>query len=100
MHFGRAELTRAVIGIPLMLHSAHGDEEKHHISEDKSDAKERTLVADIHHARKKGHQYTRNEESVRQDLDIYRRSVREKALGPNHEESDQQLNANANPIIS
>ena len=94
------ELAFTVIGIQLVLRSAHGDKEKHHISEDEPNTDQCALAADIHHAREKRHQDTGDEEGIRKNLDIYRRTIREKAFGPDHEESDQYLNGNADPVIS
>ena len=64
MLFVLAELARPVIGIFLVPRSAHRDKGEHNISQNESDADERTLAADIHHARKERHQYARNEERV------------------------------------
>jgi len=57
MLFGLTELACAVIGISLVPRSAHWDKGEHNISEYESDADERTLAADVHHTRKKRHQY-------------------------------------------
>ena len=95
-----AELALPIVGIALLLGSAHGDEGKDRISQNKSKTNKSTLAADIHHARKKRHQDTGDEEGIRKDLDIYRRAIREKALGPDHQKGDQHLNANTNTVIS
>lgn len=80
MLFGVAKLTCPVIGIFLVLFSAHRDKGERHISQNESDTDECTFAADIHHAGKQGHQDTGDEESVRQDLDIYRQTMCEKPL--------------------
>ena len=59
------ELTRTVIGIALVLCSAHGDKGENHVPENESNTYECTLAADVQHARKKRHQYARDEESIR-----------------------------------
>ena len=74
------ELTGPVVGIQLMLCSAHRDKSKHDISDNKSDTYERSLAADVHHTRKQRHQYAGDEEGIRQDLNIDRHTVGEKAL--------------------
>ena len=94
------ELARTIIGVQLVLRSAHGDEEKHHIPENEADTDEGAFAANVHHARKEGHQNTGNEEGIGQDLDIYRSAVCKEALGPDHKKSDQHLNANTNSVIS
>ena len=100
MLFDFTKLTGAVIDILLMPGSAHRDKGKHNISQDVADADQSTLAADIHQTRIKGHQNTRYEEGIRQDLDIHRKAVSKKAFGPDHKECDNQLNTNANSIIS
>ena len=77
---GFLKLTGTVIGIDLMSCSAHRNKGKDNISEDKSDTNEGALAADIHHAREKRHQNTRDEECVGQDLDIHRQAMGEKTL--------------------
>ena len=62
--FGLRKLACPVIGISLLLCSAHRDKGKHDISENESDTYKRPLAADIHHARKERHQYTRDKERV------------------------------------
>ena len=98
--FDCTELTRTIIGILLMAHSAHRHERKRHVSEHETDTDQGALTADIHQARIKGHQNTSYKESIRQDLDIHRKAMGEKALRPDHKEGDDQLNANTNRIIS
>ena len=61
---GLLKLTGTVIGIDLMSCPTHGNKGKDNISEDKSDTNEGALAADIHHAREKRHQNTRDEECV------------------------------------
>ena len=100
MLFGIGKLALPVIGISFLLCSAHRNKGEHHISQNKSDADKCALAADIHHARKKRHQDARDKERIRKDLDIDRKAVCKKALGPNHEECDHHLNGNTNPIIS
>ena len=63
--FGLAELTLAVIGISLVLCSAHRDKGKHGVPKYEANAYQRALAADIQHARKKRHQYAGNEERIR-----------------------------------
>ena len=78
--FGLRKLACPVIGISLLLCSAHRDKGKHSVSKNKSNSDKRTLAADKQQAREKRHQNTGDEESVRQDLDIDRNAVCEKAL--------------------
>ena len=78
--FRLAELSRAVIGVKLVLGSSHRDKGKHHVSENESDSDERALSADEIHRRKERHQDARHEKRIRQDLQIYRRAFGEKAL--------------------
>ena len=78
--FGLAELACAVIGIQLMLRSAHRDEGEHDVAEHKPDADERALAADVEHAGEQRHQDACDEEGVGQDLQIDRRAVDQKAL--------------------
>ena len=59
-----AELALPIVGIALLLGSSHGDEGKDRISQNKSETNQSTLAADIHHARKKRHQYTGDEECI------------------------------------
>lgn len=65
LFFRLFELALAVIGISLLLRSAHGDKGQHGVSDYESDAYECAFAADIEHTRKKRHQYTRNEEGIR-----------------------------------
>ena len=74
------ELTRTVIGIALVLCSAHGDKGENHVPENESNTYECTLAADVHQSRKQRHQYAGDEESVRENLDIYRQAVRKKSF--------------------
>ena len=97
--FGFAELARTVIGVFLVFHSAHRNEGEHNVSENESDPKERAFAADVQHAGKQRHQYAGNEESIREDLDVYRSPVREEALRPDHEEGDKHLDANTNRVF-
>ena len=97
--FCLADLTRAVIGVELMSGSAHGDECEHDVSENEPDTDERTLSADEEHSRDECHQNARHKEGIRQDLEIDCRAIREKALGPDHEKTDQQFNAHADGIF-
>ena len=62
--FGIVQLTLAVIGISLVLCSAHRNKCEHGISDHEADTDQSSLATDIQHARKKRHQYTRNEESI------------------------------------
>ena len=95
-----AELALPIVGIALLLGSAHGDEGKDRISQNKSETNKSTLAADIHHAGEKCHHDAGDEESVRQDLNIDRCTLAEETLGPDHQKGDQHLNANTNTVIS
>ena len=64
MLFGLGKLAGAVISISLVPRSAHRDKGEHCISKDKSDTDECPLAADVHHACKKRHQNTCDEESI------------------------------------
>ena len=97
--FGLAELTRAVVGISLVLGSTHRDKGKHDVPENEADADEGTLAADEEHSRKEGHQHPRDEEGVCQDLKIDRHAIREEALCPNHKKADQDFNSKTNSIF-
>jgi len=99
LFFGLCKLTRTVIGVSLLFCSAHGDKGKHNVSENESNSYERALTADEEHSRKERHQYARHEEGVCPDLEIDRRALGEKALGPDHAKGDQRLNAKANGIL-
>lgn len=97
--FGLTELTRAVIGVAFVLGSTHGDKGEHDVSENESDTDEGAFAADEEQARKEGHQNTRNEEGICHDLEIDCRAIGEKALCPNHEKADQDLNSKTNSIF-
>ena len=75
MLFGVFELTGAVIDVPFMPHSSHRNKGEHHISENEAKAYERTLTADIQHARQEGHEDAGHKERIGQDLQIHRRTV-------------------------
>ena len=96
---GLAQLTGAVINVELVAGPSHGDERQHDVSQNEADTNEGALATDEQHARDEGHQDTRDEEGVRQDLEIDRRAVGEKALGPDHQKRDHRLNANTNGIF-
>ena len=94
------DLTFAVIDISFDFCMPHRDKKEQHSSENEAHTHKCSLAADIHQASKKRHQYTWDEESIGQNLDIYRCAMCEKALWPNHKECDQRLNAKTNSIIS
>ena len=100
MLFGFLDLAGPIIGIAFLPGSAHGDEGKDRISQNKSETNKSTLAADIHHAGEKCHHDAGDEESVRQDLNIDRCTLAEETLGPDHQKGDQHLNANTNTVIS
>ncbi len=62
--FVLAELTLAVIGISLVLCSAHREKGEHDVSKNESDTDQRALTTDVQHAGKKRHQYARDEERI------------------------------------
>ena len=62
--FSFAELTLAVIGISLVLCSAHRDKGEYDVPENESNTYKRPLAANVQHTRKKRHQYARDEKSV------------------------------------
>ena len=78
--FALAELACTVIGIALLLCSAHRNKGEHNIPENKSDTYEGTLATDVQHAREKRHQHARNEERIRQNLDVDCCTLREKSF--------------------
>ena len=78
--FGLTELALTVVGISLLPCSSHRDKGKYSISKDETDADECPLAADVQQTCKKRHQYACNEESIRENLKIYRRTMHEKTL--------------------
>ena len=58
-----------------------------------------TPLMDEKHSCKEGHQYTRNEKGICQNLEIHGRAVGEKALGPDHKKGDKCFNTKANSIF-
>ena len=89
------ELTGPVVGIQLMLFSAHGNEGQHHVAKNEADSDECPFAADEIHGGKERHQDTCDEEGICQNLQIDRRTLGEESLGPNHQEGDQHLNSGA-----
>lgn len=82
-----------------MSGSSHGDKREHDVSENKANTNERALTADEKHSCKEGHQYTRNEKGICQNLEIHGRAVGEKALGPDHQKRNHRFNPEANGIF-
>lgn len=97
--FGLTELPLPIIGIELVSGSSHGNEGEHNVSENESDTYECSFAADEEHSRKKSHQNTCDKERVCQDLEIDCHTIREKALRPNHEKSNQQFNTDTDSIF-
>ena len=93
-------LTFTIISVSLLSQSSSGDEPKDHVSENVRNTNEPSLTADEHQSGKHKEHQSRDGESIRQYLNVYRDAIREEALYPKHDEREQSGNTKTNDIFS
>ena len=93
------KLSLAILCVNLMICSSHRDERLNNVSKNESDPDKSALVADVQQCGKHRKEDSRNEEGVREYLNVNPDTVGEEALHPDHAKGDQRCYGKANYIF-